>query len=105
MPTTPATSSVAKDSPLAPPRVAPIPCPILGNTKVKTKTSRNGWRTVRGMNSFKFLRSTVMSRSNKAMNAVRLAWAALRVARSPRAGAASPGVVVAMVISRAGPFR
>ncbi len=105
MPTTPATSSVANDPPPGPPRVAPIPCPIFGNTKVKTKTSRNGWRTVRGMNSFKFLLSTVMSRSSRALNAARLAWAALRVEWSPRTGAAPPGVVVAVVISRAGPFR
>src|ERR1039458_5028797 len=50
IPTTPGTRTVAKADSAAVP-CPPMPCPIFGNTKRKTKQSRNGWMIVRSTNS------------------------------------------------------
>ena len=72
IPTTPGTRMVAKaDSAFAP--WPPMPWPILGNTKRKTKHSRNGWTRVRSTNSHRCLPSTTRSRSMSAPSAVTLA--------------------------------
>jgi hypothetical protein len=101
-PTTPATSTVANADSASGPLPPPIPWPIFGNTYVNTKTSRNGWSSVRGRNSLSCLRSTVRSRRSKALNAAQLAVTVLRRAVLRPPGAAS-GVVVVVAISRAAP--
>ena len=54
--TTPATSSVENVRSRRRP-APPTPWPIFGNTYVNTNTSRNGWSSVRGMNSREVLAS------------------------------------------------
>src|ERR1700722_12517879 len=62
-PTTAGTSTVAKaDSASAPPPELPMPWPILGKTKRKTKQSRKGWTKVRITNSMRGLFNTTRPR-------------------------------------------
>ena len=123
MPTTPGTSTVAKADWPACPLPPPTPWPMVGNTYRNTKTSRNGWTSVRATNSNTCLRSTARSRRTSAASASRLAAAAERAGvavmagRWPSPAGASPAAVPAaaapagvpagtvVAISRAAPCR
>ena len=96
IPTTPGTRTVANADCAAVPCPPPMPCPIFGKTKRKTKQSRNGWMSVRSTNSQRCLRSTTRSRSMSAPSAVQLAAATDRVGPPPirRAGASGAAEVV-----------
>ena len=71
---------VAKADPVeGPSRPPPTAVPIFGNTKRKTKQSRNGCTRVRMTNSPKCFLSTTRSRSISARSATRLATSVDRV--------------------------
>jgi hypothetical protein len=73
---------VAKADPVeGPSRPPPTAVPIFGNTKRKTKQSRNGCTSVRVANSVKFFCRTTRSRSMSARRATRLAVNVDRVGR------------------------
>ena len=81
------------------PWVPPTPWPICGKTYVNTNTNSSGCMTVRRMNSMKFFRSTVRSRSISAPNAI------IGVLRNgATVGSRSGGTVVCALIP-SGPSR
>src|SRR5262245_46549201 len=101
--TTPATRIV--ENSVSPEPLPPTPCPILGNTYVKTKTSRNGWSSVRGMNSLSCLRRTTASRSSRARNATRVAAAGLRRGTSASRPASKATALISSRSRPSGPGR